>query len=93
MQLLTRCEGSAQRRLPEVVQQFAEERTGATEARGRGQATVWESPKPEGGQRRGEDRVARRGVPSNEDRRRIRPFGAKRSTSGARLPSLKAKRQ
>lgn len=45
-QLPTRGGRCAQWRGARGVPQFAEQRTGATEARRRGRATVWESPKP-----------------------------------------------
>lgn len=52
-----RCESSAQRGLPEVLQQLQQRKL----ERERERATVWERARVGGGQRRGEDRVARRG--------------------------------
>jgi hypothetical protein len=59
--------------------------TGTAEARRRGRATVWESPKQaEGGQRRGEDRVVSLGADCQEGAVRANQrVGAEGSTSGA----------
>ncbi|KAF2622167.1 hypothetical protein BU25DRAFT_425946 [Macroventuria anomochaeta] len=77
------------------VQQFAEERTGATEARERGRATVWESPKQPEKAVSAEARIVLLGASAKLKHCAGESdlSGANRSTSGGAVAELETRRQ